>query len=453
MRITSNLGSTFAVLAAVANKKKPEVSNREKPQVANREQPDYGSKLQEILSSLLPGIESGNEYYVGSTHDVDFAMQNSGPILENKKNDNLEAEVSNTGKPKVANWEEPEDSFKLQEIISVSIKDPVEAFLSGIESGNEYYVAFTHDKDYAIQNSLILEKKNDNLEADVALHIQVDKKIPLKCDVYQKVKYFADRKVGTVEFSPEELQTGQKRTQVKHKIMDKDGEPTQSELELDLIMQQWKDVYGDLKNPEEGKMEPFFVVAAAVLGVAVKNTRNPAADQLQRPTKAANPNLKMDALLGGILEFPVTDEFDSLPTKVKMVMQLMNSLPSPDTQTQYRNRADGIYQLRQVFKKTVLKEPKEGRWEDPTQDATMKRVFFGSLGMHLIEKVKGVEAGYVCDTTDLNKYESRDAVKYESYGSITYFDNQGNVIKIMDKDGTMYRPGDKYWEWAKLKSR
>ncbi len=83
----------------------------------------------------------------------------------------------------------------------------------------------------------------------------------------------------------------------------------------------------------------------------------------------------------------------------------------------------------------------------------MKRVVFGSHGMHLVEKDKGVEAGYVCDTTDLNKYESRDAVKYESYGSITYFDNQGNVIKIMDKDGTMYRPGDKYWEWAKLKSR
>jgi hypothetical protein len=72
--------------------------------------------------------------------------------------------------------------------------------------------------------------------------------------------------------------------------------------------------------------------------------------------------------------------------------------------------------------------------------------------MHLIEKAKeGEEAGYVCNTTDLAKYKSRDT--YEPYGCITHFDEQGNIVQIMEKDGTAHCPGHMYWEWAKFKSR
>ena len=33
------------------------------------------------------------------------------------------------------------------------------------------------------------------------------------------------------------------------------------------------------------------------------------------------------------------------------------------------------------------------------------------------------------------------------------FDDDGHILKIVDLDGSEYKPGDKYWEWVKLKSR
>jgi hypothetical protein len=53
--------------------------------------------------------------------------------------------------------QQPEHGSSLQEIFSVSIKDPTENLLLGIEGGNEYYVQFTHDADSGTENSLILE--------------------------------------------------------------------------------------------------------------------------------------------------------------------------------------------------------------------------------------------------------------------------------------------------------
>jgi hypothetical protein len=200
------------------------------------------------------------------------------------------------------------------------------------------------------------------------LHIDLDEKTALKCDVYRKVNYFPDRKVGTVEFTPKELQTGQKRAQVKRKIMDKNGTPTLSELELDLITKQWKDVYGDLDVPTEGCMEPFFRIAAAILGTSVEKTHNPSADQLKRPAKAADPNLERKKLLGGVLQFPVDGEFESVGTEITRKLWPMNKIPFFDTQTRHRNRDNAIYQICKVFKKSLMKEPREDRWDNSMRD-------------------------------------------------------------------------------------
>lgn len=154
--------------------------------------------------------------------------------------------------------------------------------------------------------------------------------------------------------------------------------------------------------------------------------------------------------LDRLTNFPETDENDPVPFTVILAFKLLKKLRFDDRLTKYTNRADGIYKIRKTLQDVVLKPP-EGLWPNPTQDEQMKRVFFSSYGMFFLKKLPGFEAGYVADTTDLCKYEHRKG--YEKYGCKTFFDENGQIVKIQEKDNTTYFPGDEDWEWAKIKAR
>lgn len=349
-------------------------------------------------------------------------------------------------------------SSTMQEIVDLVIEDPAGGPFLLSAAGNEYYVSFTHgDEDN--KETLPLSSSGDHLRGIVNLHVEVDKHAPLKAEIYHKQTFFNDRKVASVEFAADTLDTGEKRSQISGRILNSKGKQTDSTLVLNLIQKNWKDVYGNHKADKNRKNPDFyFSVASKVLSESVSKTHNPTASELSPPTQERNPNLPMTSFLEGLLTFPDDGEFASVDRSMKWKMAAMTQIPFTDVNTQYENRADGVFEMRKILK-NVLPEPPEGRWLNPTRDDAMKRVFFSSLGMHLTRKIEGVDQGFVADTRDLTTYKGvsyKYRPDYEPYGCRTYFDNFGNINKIVDGDdrsSTTYRPGDAYWEWAKLKSR
>ena len=141
------------------------------------------------------------------------------------------------------------------------------------------------------------------------------------------------------------------------------------------------------------------------------------------------------------------------PEKVKLIFRLLALIPFRETLTHFRNRSHGIQTVRQKIGK-FIPVPKEGRWANPATDVSMKRVYFSSIGSFFVKKAPGFKQGYIADVTDISKYKVRDSeYNYVEYGAKTFFDEEGQILKIEDNDGTTYKPGDKHWEWAKLKSR
>jgi hypothetical protein len=344
-------------------------------------------------------------------------------------------------------------SEKLQEILSVVI-DERSAAKPLLTEDNSYYVSFTH-ADLHDQPSLPLQAAThiphipyEALMSYVNLDLMLEKRSSLKCEIVQTRRFFKDKVIGTAEFDASHLETNQERSELVANVKDRSGKKTSSLLRLDLLLKLWKKEYASLiADPNEKSVQAFY--AFLPKSIDSSKTNNPSADELKTPTQAANRNLEMKSLLGGLLEFPKEDEFDAVSAKTILIFKLVNALPNYDKVTRYKNRQEGIFKIRKILK-NVLPEPPEGRWINPTRDSAMKRVYFNSIGMHIIEKSGD---GFVSDTTEMCDYKYRTGIPYEPYGCKTFFDKNGDITEIVEKDGTTYRPDDEFWEWAKFKSR
>jgi hypothetical protein len=341
-------------------------------------------------------------------------------------------------------------SEKLQEILSVVI-DERSAAKPLLKDDNSYYVSFTHG-DIHDQPSLPLQAAThvpyEALMSYVNLDLMLEKKSSLKCEIVRTRRFFKDKVIGTVEFDASHLETKEDRSELVANVKDPSGKETSSRLRLDLLLKRWKKEYVDREaEANEKGVQTFY--AFLPKSVDSSKANNPSADELTTPTQAANPNIEMRVLLDGLLQYPKKDEFDSVSAKDILTFKLVNALPNYEKVTRYKNRQEGIFKIRKILK-NILPEPPEGRWINPTSDSAMKRVYFSSVGMHIIEKSGG---GFVSDTTEMCDYKYRTGIPYEPYGCKTFFDQNGDITEIVERDGTTYRPDDEFWEWAKYKSR
>ena len=348
----------------------------------------------------------------------------------------------------------------MQEIISVSIKGDKDVNNPLFKGTKKVYVNFVHGNEED-RRSLDLRKpqewkSNLILEGLVNMHIKVDKD-RLFCQIKeQKGRAPSDRDpvLATAEFTANELQLSEKEGKFHTVVRRPNGDSMPNLLEIAVVQKNWEQMYADLDEPKEGKLDPFFRLMSRFFSATLESTHNKRSHELSKPVAAADPNLTMSVPMNGLTKFPKTDEFEPVSPIMLIVFKALNGfVPLADIVTAYKNRAEGIYDIRQVLKNNVA-TPNEGRWVYPTSDAAMKRVFFSSIGSFFVKKLPGFEAGYVADLTNLCKYKHLDGeVPYENYGCKTFFNENGDVVKVEQQDGTSYFPGDQYWEWAKLKSR
>lgn len=372
----------------------------------------------------------------------------------------------------------------VKEIGRVSVKGGNDALSSFIPKGvalneDEVVVRFRFGNHPERLSTILQEPKgwrSDRLlDGQANSHIKIDESDPtsLFCDLVvlgkpiipalakipilgKKIPMTKDRVVGTAEFISMDLSdTSKSRDTLQAVLKGADGSRNSS-IEIDLIQKQWKQMYTNSHVLPGGEIEPFFKVTSDNFVKTIQKTNNLDAWLLSPPSDPANPNLPVISPLKKELpkfNFPLNDEFEPVTPNTIRMFKLFAYLPFWDSLTSYENRDDGIYELRQQLQ-NVNSKPKEGHWTNPTRDEAMKRIYFSGVGMHLIERNPGFEKGFICDLSDLKKYKMRDDKHpYAPYGCTTYFDDDGNIVKIVDLDGSVYKPGEKYWEWAKLKSR
>lgn len=387
----------------------------------------------------------------------------------------------------------PEKDILVKEITTVKIKGyrdnncPLKSVLNNIED-KEVFISLCYG-DECILKSIDMNKPcewNTNclLEGLVNGHITIDpdSNEKLVCEVrvrnkslfgpMKNVKLFRvmdiaaalflgikakEKTIVTATFEPEQLKSQVEKgtIQARLKFKEKVGRPVM--LELGLHRENWNELYSTSKSTYNGdNVEPFFQLTGKFFIKTMDEAHNKKAWEFKETTDPACIDLKMITPLPDefpLLSFPETDEFDPVPSKVKTTFKILALLPFKDSLTHYANRSHGISDIRQKVGK-YIPEPKEGRWANPATDASMKRVYFSSIGNFFVKKAEGFKNGYIADVTDIAKYNVRENEhKYVRYGAKTFFDEEGNIQKIEDNDGTVYKPGDEYWEWAKLKSR
>uniref|UniRef100_A0A7S2UT20 Lipoxygenase domain-containing protein n=1 Tax=Attheya septentrionalis TaxID=420275 RepID=A0A7S2UT20_9STRA len=367
----------------------------------------------------------------------------------------------------------------LKEILSVSFKGDKGPLFKNVDFSDDEFVVSFRFGDGVSRDSLVLEEpkvwgSDHLLKGLVNSHFTIKPETPhnLVCEIKQRgtpilgggtifgnlFPKSRSRILGTAEFTAEDLRTCNAEDTIKTAVRSADGSTLhESFLEIDVLQKHWKDDYVVTSEVDAKlQMEKFFRLTSNSFAGTLKESNNLRAFQLPKPVDAANPSLKMRRPLPELkrFAFPSMDEFDPVPLKV--IIQFVvaqKGFKFMDTLTPQANRTSSIYKIRQAVG-TSMETPKEGRWVHPTRDAAMKRIYFSSVGMVFTKKMPGFEQGYVADTTFLARYEVRKGRHaYEPFGCKTFFDESGNIINIEDLDGTIYAPGDKYWEWAKLKSR
>mmetsp|Transcript_29682 Transcript_29682/g.44973 ORF Transcript_29682/g.44973 Transcript_29682/m.44973 type:complete len:424 (-) Transcript_29682:1242-2513(-) len=266
-----------------------------------------------------------------------------------------------------------------------------------------------------------------------------------------------ERTIVTATFEPEQLNSHVEKNVIHSQLQFKENSGRPVVLEVGFHRENWNELYSTYRSTYNGdNVEPFFQLTGKFFVRTMDKTHNKKAWEFKETTDPACVDLKMITPLPDefpLLSFPKADEFDPVPDEVKMIFKILALMPFQDSLTHYVNRAHGISNIRQKVGK-YIPVPKEGRWSNPATDASMKRVYFSSIGNFFVKKAEGFKNGYVADITDIAKYTVRENEhKYVRYGARTFFDEEGNIQKIEDNDGTVYKPGDEYWEWAKLKSR
>lgn len=266
--------------------------------------------------------------------------------------------------------------------------------------------------------------------------------------------------IAIAEFSPEDLKIKDEIASIKARFKFKGQYMHLDPVDIDLgvIRQNWNLKYAlaNATGYDESNVETFMRLTGKFFVKTMDKSVNKMAWELTKNVDPACPELKMITPLPEefpAFSFPETDEFDPVSEKLKFMFNLLALIPFRETLTHFRNRSHGIQSMRQKIGKHIP-EPKEGRWANPATDVSMKRVYFSSVGSFFVKKAPGFKQGYIADVTDISRYKVRDSENnYVRYGAKTFFDEEGQILKIEDNDGTTYKPGDKHWEWAKLKSR
>eukprot|EP00339_Tiarina_fusa_P008923 CAMPEP_0116999950 /NCGR_PEP_ID=MMETSP0472-20121206/2469_1 /TAXON_ID=693140 ORGANISM="Tiarina fusus, Strain LIS" /NCGR_SAMPLE_ID=MMETSP0472 /ASSEMBLY_ACC=CAM_ASM_000603 /LENGTH=800 /DNA_ID=CAMNT_0004699509 /DNA_START=105 /DNA_END=2508 /DNA_ORIENTATION=- len=379
--------------------------------------------------------------------------------------------------------------YALQEIVSVQIQqgsspsEGKERDGAGINSHkllldpnnySGYYVRFLHGNgdrnSLSTSHSRMLEPlyveqsntKPTSCAARVDWHVRLEDVKPLKCKIYRtRLPFLSDELVGVATFSPSELEasadTAGEETVIVAPVT-RQGlakSATGATLQLQLRRKEWSREF-DIQVPKpKSDIEAFFKMLQTVLPMACKKTNNPSADKLSPPHKPADPNLPMIEFLDGAMSFPREGECATVTRSTRIQMAIMNLLPFTDRQTPYRNRNDGIHEVRHRTLGDLILKPREGLWSSLNSDATMTRVFFSSQGQFCLVK-DDATGGYISDTTCFRHYKHRSRPgnkPYQPYGCKAFFDKDGAIIKIEDTDGDVYHPGDEHWQWAKQLAR
>ena len=260
-------------------------------------------------------------------------------------------------------------------------------------------------------------------------------------------------------------------------------------VELDITKERWSSLCADF-NPDrtiglregrgEGRLPEYYRQLVERFPDFVNNLGIQEASSLPFPVDAPNPILEENEdecvmELGGALIFPKRDEHVKEGCLEKL-LPLLNVLPMSKVDTQFMgDRKSAMYYIRVVVENMLKKQNTECglvHWADDLCDPVMKRVFFTSLGQHVVERLKEGEEGYpgyIADLMDLKKYKYREG--YEPLACKVLFDTDGNITEIEDTDGTKYKPStnesvpgyhtvdtstisyQRMWEWMKQKAR
>ncbi|KAF0719666.1 Aste57867_880 [Aphanomyces stellatus] len=92
-------------------------------------------------------------------------------------------------------------------------------------------------------------------------------------------------------------------------------------------------------------------------------------------------------------------------------------------------------------------------WTDRYSDQALSLLVFNGLGQHVVEKLPEAQddgSYYVVLLNYLNVLDVRPG--FAKYGADAFFDQDGNVIKIVREAATYY-PGDDKWEYVKMAFR
>ena len=260
-------------------------------------------------------------------------------------------------------------------------------------------------------------------------------------------------------------------------------------VELDITKERWSSLCADF-NPDrtiglregrgEGRLPEYYRQLVERFPDFVNNLGIQEASSLPFPVDAPNPNLEENEddrvkVLDGTLIFPKRDEHVKEGCLEKL-LPLLNVLEMSKVDTQFMgDRKSAMYYIRVVVENMLKKQNTECglvHWADDLCDPVMKRVFFTSLGQHIVERLKEGEEGYpgyIADLMDLKKYKYREG--YEPLACKVLFDTDGNITEIEDTDGTKYKPStneyvpgyhtvdtstisyQRMWEWMKQKAR
>ena len=255
-----------------------------------------------------------------------------------------------------------------------------------------------------------------------------------------------------------------------------------STLEVRIIEQDWPKQYAEYDPPVEGEdyeLEEYFKNLTDFFPKFVRGLTVIDATSLPLPKDDPNSAMKMITQFEGRgnaeFSFPSEDEHVQFDAGMKEILTKTLALPfSPFKNTQFDgDRTDAIYQTRQMAGNTLqVQQDAENElvmWEDYLSDKAMKRIFFSSLGQHVVKK--SVEGGRGYEANFMNLHSTKIAYRkdYESLACIVRLNDNGDIIEIQepsdDSSGSSgmrtYTPAgpsdDEYdrrmWEWLKKKVR